>query len=142
MTHTLFRPSGFRLLAAAAAVVWMGTFAGQAAGQGKSTSDGIYTAAQAERGQKQYEATCAACHETSQFTSNDFLASWGGKSVHDLYDQVKTTMPQDNPGSLKPQQYADVIAYFFKLNKFPAGQTELKGDPDALKELLIEKKGK
>ena len=128
-------------MVATATVAWVGLVAAQAAsGQAaKTAADGIYTAAQADRGQKQYEATCASCHETSQFTGNDFYASWGGKPVHDLYDKMKTTMPEDDPGSLKPQQYADIVAYFLKLNKLPAGETELKGDPAALKGLMIQK---
>lgn len=139
MKHTWFRYSAF----AAIAVLWMGLVAERAAyGQAKTVSAGVYTAAQADRGQKQYEDTCAACHETSQFTGNDFAASWGGKPLFDLFDKVKTTMPEDNPGSLKPQQYADIISYFLKLNKFPAGQAELKGDAESLKGVLIDKKGK
>lgn len=141
MTHTFFRYGTFRILAALSIAAWVGLVAEQAAfGQAKTVSAGVYTAAQADRGQKQYEAACAACHELSQWSGNDFLATWGGKSVHDLFDQVKTTMPQDNPGSLKPQQYADILSYFFKLNKFPAGEAELKGDADALKGILIDKR--
>ena len=143
MKHTFFRYSAIQMLVAASAVVWMGLVAEQAAfGQAKAVSDGVYTAAQADRGQKQYEATCAACHETSQFVGDDFSASWGGKPLFDLFDKVKTTMPEDNPGSLKPQQYADIISYFLKLNKFPAGQTELKGEAESLKGVLIDKKGR
>ena len=131
------------MLVAASAVVWLGLVAERTAfGQAKTVSAGVYTAAQADRGQMQYEETCAACHETSQFTGNDFAGSWGGKSLFDLFDKVKTTMPEDNPGSLKPQQYADIIGYFLKLNKFPAGETELKGDAEALKGILIDTKGR
>ena len=143
MKHIFFRYSAFRMLVAASALVWMGLVAEQAAfGQPANVSAGVYTAAQADRGQKQYEATCAACHETSQFTGNDFAAGWGGKALFELFDKVKTTMPEDNPGSLKPQQYADIISYFLKLNKFPAGETELKGDAEVMKGMLIDKKGR
>jgi hypothetical protein len=30
-------------------------------------------------------------------------------------------MPRDNPGSLKPQQYAQVMAYLLAVNCYPAG---------------------
>ena len=76
------------------------------------------------------------------FMGNDFAGNWGGKSVGDLFEKVKTTMPEDNPGSLKPQQYADIIAYFLKLNEFPVGTAELKGEAEALKGILIDKKGR
>jgi mono/diheme cytochrome c family protein len=143
MLQTFIRRNVFRLLAAATATVWVGLVADQAVlGQAKAVSEGVYTAAQADRGQKQFEATCASCHDTMAFMGNDFAGNWGGKPVGDLFEKVKTTMPEDNPGSLKPQQYADIIAYFLKLNEFPAGQTELKGDAESMKGLLIDKKGK
>ena len=47
-------------------------------------------------------------------------------------------MPADAPGSMTPQQTVDVTAYVLKLNKFPAGQTELPTDVVALKKIMIE----
>ncbi len=35
------------------------------------------------------------------------------------------TMPEDDPGSLRPQTYADVIAYILRLNDYASGTTEL-----------------
>ena len=81
--------------------------------------------------------TCTACHDTARFTGSDFLAGWTGKPLHALFDHVTTTMPEDNPGSLKPQQYADVVAYFLKLNGYPAGKAELQDQADALKGIAV-----
>jgi hypothetical protein len=39
---------------------------------------------------------------------------------------------------LTPQQVSDVASYVFKLNKFPAGKTELPTDVAALKGIKIE----
>ena len=47
--------------------------------------------------------------------------------------RVQTTMPLTAPGSLTPQQTADVIAYVLSFNKFPAGATELGSDVTTLK---------
>jgi hypothetical protein len=47
-------------------------------------------------------------------------------------------MPEDNPGSLNAQQYADVMAFFLQLNKFPTGSDELKGDADVLAKIGVE----
>ena len=47
-------------------------------------------------------------------------------------------MPEDNPGSLNAQQYADVMAFFLQLNKFPTGSDELKGDADVLAQIGVE----
>ena len=55
-----------------------------------------------------------------------------------LYENLRTTMPKDNPGVLKPQEYADVIAYLFKINQLPPGDAELKGTKAALKQVTIE----
>src|SRR5262245_33075030 len=105
----------------------------------KSVNEGVYTAAQADRGAAVFKATCTACHDTARFTGDDFLGGWTGKSLHALFDHMSTTMPEDNPGSLKPQQYADVVAYFLKLNGYPAGKAELSG-PEAIKEIKFDKK--
>jgi quinoprotein glucose dehydrogenase len=107
----------------------------------KSVNEGVYTAAQADRGAAVFKTSCTACHDTARFTGDDFLAGWTGKSLHALFDHVSTTMPEDNPGSLKPQQYADVVAYFLKLNGYPAGNTELTG-AEAFKAIKFDKKTK
>jgi alcohol dehydrogenase (cytochrome c) len=48
-------------------------------------------------------------------------------------------MPADAPDSLKPQEYADVVAYLFSVNKFPAGEKELAVDEAALASIKITK---
>jgi hypothetical protein len=47
-------------------------------------------------------------------------------------------MPEDNPGSLKPQQYADIVSFFLQLNGYPAGETELPVGAAALKSIQME----
>ena len=49
-------------------------------------------------------------------------------------------MPQDNPGSLEPKEYLDVIAYMFRENKFPAGLGELDSEAEKLKLIRSERK--
>ena len=46
-------------------------------------------------------------------------------------------MPADSPGTLKPQQYADVLAYIFSVNGFPEGSAEIAPDPAELKLMKI-----
>jgi quinoprotein glucose dehydrogenase len=101
-------------------------------------NDGVYTAAQAERGAKIFKDTCTTCHDTKRFTGEDLLSVWSGKSLHELFQHISTTMPEDNPGTLKPQQYADVVAYFLKLNTYPEGSAEL--EPAAIKTIQFDKK--
>jgi hypothetical protein len=53
--------------------------------------------------------------------------------VRDFYKVIVETMPEENPGELDPQQYIDVVTFLLSLNGFPAGDTELVGDEQALR---------
>jgi mono/diheme cytochrome c family protein len=106
----------------------------------KTTNSGVYTAAQAERGKKVFEAKCTACHDTARFTGDIFLDAWDGKPLKDVWDIASGTMPEDNPGSLPQQEYGDILAYFLHLNAFPTGDTELQGNAGAMATIKIEKK--
>jgi hypothetical protein len=74
-----------------------------------STNAGAYTDAQADRGQKTFASQYARCHEPARFT-NGFIEAWAGETAFAICDAVRITMPEDNPRSLRPQQYADVLA--------------------------------
>ncbi len=105
----------------------------------QSTLDGVYTVEQARRGEKVAKDVCSACHLRDWFTEI-LIQSWAGAPLSMLYELMATTMPQDSPGGLTPQQYADVLAYIFELNELPAGQEELSVDREALRAILIEQK--
>jgi hypothetical protein len=47
-------------------------------------------------------------------------------------------MPKNEPGSLAPEEYADLLAYLLKLNQMPVGPTELPADTMVLKTIRIE----
>ena len=106
----------------------------------KSTNDGVYTKAQAERGSKVFAEKCTACHEPSRFSGETFHESWADKPMKELWDVASGTMPEDNPGSLKQQEYADILAYFLSLNAYPPGEAELQGSGPAMAAIKIEKK--
>ena len=109
--------------------------------QGKTTLDGVYTAAQATRGQKIYADSCASCHgddlsgggQTPALAGKDFNVDWNDLAISDLYDRTSGTMPADKPGTLKPEQAVDVIAFLLQKGSFPAGQAELPTDKAAQK---------
>jgi mono/diheme cytochrome c family protein len=124
---------------AASAVAWAiaAAGAGVSAQAVRSVNDGVYTEAQADRGKQIFEGTCTACHDTARFTGADFVAGWAGKPVASLFEAVQT-MPEDNPGSLTAQQYGDILAFFLRLNQFPAGSDDLKGDAEALRTITME----
>ena len=110
------------------------------AATGKSVWKGVYTEAQAARGETEQQNNCAACHGTEKYSGEAFTKGWIGRTAFDLFDQIKTTMPDDNPGGLSVQQYTDVVAYIFKINGMPAGTDSLSSDPEALRRIRIEAK--
>ena len=87
-------------------------------GEQLTTLDGVYTEEQAQRGAEVNEQICRECHDDEEFIGA-FIRSWAGASVAALYDDIYSLMPEDQPGSLPPQQYADVIAYILQLNGLP-----------------------
>ena len=105
----------------------------------KSVKAGVYTAEQADRGIELFKTKCASCHAPNRFTDDLFYMSFAGKPMWDMFDVISDTMPEDDPGGMKPEEYADVIAYLLKLNGFPAGETELPTSKDALSLILFEK---
>jgi mono/diheme cytochrome c family protein len=106
------------------------------AAEGPSTSDGVYTAAQADTGKTVYAEKCATCHEPAKFTGAEFTRAYVGRPLVGI-SEAMAEMPLDNPGSLTAEDIGALIAYFLSMNKYPAGQTELKGDQDSLKAIMV-----
>ncbi len=100
---------------------------------GKSVWQGIYTADQAQRGAGLYAQRCGACHgaalngtgEAPPLIGGEFVSHWDTMTVGDLYDRVRTTMPQNDPQSMTREEYADVLAFLLKTNGFPEGAAPL-----------------
>jgi S-disulfanyl-L-cysteine oxidoreductase SoxD len=106
----------------------------------RSVWSGIFTDDQAARGESIFKASCSTCHAAEDFSNPSFLMGWEGMTVLNLFQKVQNSMPMDNPGSLRPEDYADVLSYFFRLSKAPAGKEELDTDPEHLKLIRIEPK--
>jgi S-disulfanyl-L-cysteine oxidoreductase SoxD len=95
--------------------------------------DGVYTAAQAERGQAQYAASCARCHGGSleggmgrALVGTQFWNKWREQSVGDLLDYVSKNMPMGvQATTLSPPVYADLVAYLLRSNELPVGPADL-----------------
>jgi mono/diheme cytochrome c family protein len=102
-----------------------------------SVLDGVFTAAQASRGERTFREVCAACHDTVEFSGGRFRITWVGLTAGDLFDTIATLMPEGDPGSLSPAQYASVVAYLLDLNGYPAGETALPTNLSALQALEI-----
>lgn len=112
----------------------------------KSVNEGVYSEAQAKRGDAIYKEQCAACHGDNlegtgpmpPLAGKDFLSNWQGKPLSDVFEKTQTSMPATAPGSLSPEQTADVVAYLLNVGKYPAGAAELAAKVDALKTITID----
>jgi len=101
------------------------TSSGTDYGDDATTLDGIYTVAQAERGEEVYHELCAECHETEDWTESAFLGRWQDQSTFQLWYYINDRMPYENPWSLTRQQVTDVMTYILHLNGLPSGSEEL-----------------
>ena len=128
------------LMAAALAAYSIGVVTIAAQSTTRTTNDGVYTVEQAARGKTAFDSKCSGCHEPSRFTGDSFFESFNEKPMKEIWDIASGTMPEDNPGSLKQQEYADILAYFLSLNEFKTGDTELQGNAAAMAAIKIVKK--
>ena len=133
-------------LALISAVLCVGSAAALAAS--RTVWDGVYSSEQAGRGQAAYNSKCARCHgdallggeNSPALVDSDFLEKWNGKSVGELVERTRKTMPSDGPGKLSRQQCADIVAYLLSANGFPGGKSDLATDLAVLNEISIQPK--
>ena len=104
----------------------------------RSVRDGVFSEAQAGRGDKTFRAQCGSCHKPEQFTGA-FLDGWQGQAASGLFALIRTSMPEQDPGGLPRQDYADILAFIFKTNGLPAGPVELPSAATDLRQIVIDK---
>ena len=113
--------------------------------QGKTTQDGVYTEAQAKRGEQTYAKACASCHgadlsgggQAPALGDADFNKEWDGQPLSDLFDRIHATMPADAPGTMQPAEVADVMAFIFAKAHMPSGAVDLPAETAALKSIAF-----
>jgi cytochrome c5 len=108
---------------------------------------GVYTQAQAESGETSYGLHCAYCHGrrlegledfcTPPLQGSEFWRRWGGQSVGALYDRMKSTMPEKQPGSLKDDEYAAIVSFVLKANEVPPGPKDLPTELATLRRIVM-----
>ncbi|MEW6128166.1 MAG: PQQ-binding-like beta-propeller repeat protein [Acidobacteriota bacterium] len=107
---------------------------------------GVFTNAQAARGQALYDKRCAACHGANLTGGSSvplvgarFMAKWGqGKhSVDELYYITRTQMPYGAAATMTNQEYIDMVAYILKANGYRSGERELSTDSATLQKIII-----
>ena len=86
---------------------------------GKTVWDGVYVAAQAERGRDLYAQQCSSCH--GDFLDGDgsgrvalagpaFADNWDAASLNDLLAKIAKTMPREAAGTLRSAEALDLVA--------------------------------
>jgi len=116
----------------------------------RSVWDGVYTQAQADRGRPLYNQHCASCHADTlmggemspPLVGGEFLSNWNGLTLGELFERIRTTMPQNNPGKISREVNSDITAYILSVNKFPAGNAELPHSTEFLKDIRIDSEKK
>jgi cytochrome c553 len=139
---------GSALLVGALSVSGVHSVAAQ--GRDPKIWDGVYSAAQAERGKANFEAVCARCHNP-QLTGSDrgpalkgenFWSHWENESVGALFMKVRDQMPPNLTASqLEPEVKLDIVTYILHANGLPSGVADLKIDADVLEDIQIVQKG-
>ena len=115
--------------------------AGSAQQPTRSVWDGVYTEAQAKRGEAIYFERCTRCHGETMMGGTDgagaligdkFNGNWNGVPLDQMIDRVRASMPLDQPMTLSRAQTVDVMSFIFSANKIPAGKTELPRQAELL----------
>jgi hypothetical protein len=103
---------------------------------GRTVWDGVFTTAQADRGNILFQANCAECHggnlqggEGKPLRGEPFWNDWREQDVSDLLTYVSKNMPFSEDGSLAgtlaASTYVDIVAHILRANELPAGAREL-----------------
>jgi cytochrome c5 len=109
---------------------------------------GVYTAAQAERGKTSFNSSCLRCHgdklqgNTAPALSGErFFTTWGSEPIASLFAKIRDTMPPNFGTSIDDQTKLDIVAYILQTNGYPSGAAELMQNGSDLATAQILKKG-
>jgi mono/diheme cytochrome c family protein len=106
----------------------------------------LYTADQATAGVTIYTQACAACHGAGlegvsapalKGTVFGEMATAQSLTVDSLADVIGSSMPQSDPGSLKPDEVNAVTAYILQQNGYPAGAAALARGGAGLRDIKV-----
>lgn len=100
----------------------------------RTVQDGVFSDAQATRGQALYAQRCAGCHgaalaggaQAPPLEGSAFRFKWRQEPLSALFIKTRFTMPPnaDDKAKLTAEQGADLVAHILKSNQFPAGKTD------------------
>jgi mono/diheme cytochrome c family protein len=136
---------GLTLASMACALLASQLLVAQGAASGNTVWDGVFTDAQASRGEAAYARSCAACHKEDllgggtapALAGEAFFRRWNEGTLDDVVQTMRSSMPQEAPNSLGAQVYVDIITYLLKASGSPTGSGELTTDRDRLKRVRV-----
>jgi mono/diheme cytochrome c family protein len=104
----------------------------------RTVRDQVFSAPQAARGEELFESICMNCHEITEFTAaGAYLEEVDGKPLWETFEYIWSEMPEDEPASLNPEDYAAVLAYIFSIYGLPSGEVDLPIDRQSLEAITI-----
>jgi mono/diheme cytochrome c family protein len=102
----------------------------------RTVQDGVFSDAQASRGQALYAQRCAGCHgpalegaQAPPLTGDGFTTKFRAEPLSALFIQIRYAMPPNAAADaqLTSEQAADLVAHILKTNGFSSGNTDLAG---------------
>jgi mono/diheme cytochrome c family protein len=142
-----------RWLPACLAIAGAGALSGALAGAaGKTVWDGVYSAAQADRGKDIFAQQCSGCHgdfldgdgangRVVALSGDTFADNWESASLNDLFVKIGRTMPRSSPGTLSSADTLNLMAFVLQYNGFPAGTGDLRESPELSLVDIVGKEG-
>src|SRR5262245_52999578 len=108
-----------------------------------SVWDGVYTAAQADRGGAVYASHCSRCHgeaaasRENPLNGERFADHWEARTLADLFRRVAAMPPGATAEAMATADKRDAMAYVLRLNGFPEGNAELPASDEGLAAIRI-----
>ena len=130
-------------------LLWSGLTFAYAQPVARSTSEGVFTEEQAQRGATAYNKNCAGCHGSALRSTDrevpnltgDLFKRWVGRTLGEEFEVMRDTMPPRDERSLPDEVYLDILVFILRANKVPVGSHELKPEPETLKQITISEPG-
>lgn len=137
-----------RLVALLVSISWtLAIYAAEAAdGAARAIWDGIYTVEQAKRGRQLADVQCAMCHGHDLFGTPGapamagpmLLFVWNGRTIGELIEFIRVTMPPGRTGMLGDQELGELLATMLQRSGFPAWkQRETPPNIEEIENILI-----
>jgi mono/diheme cytochrome c family protein len=128
--------SSLALVAACGLAGWAAL--AQAPAPERTVRDRVFSAAQVERGRREFTSICTNCHEIEEFTGpGAYFEEVEGETVWEVFDYISSEMPEDDPASLELEDYAAILAYTLSVYGLPTGDGDLPVDRKSLETITI-----